>query len=123
MTDFFPVGELIDRLIIARIKSEKLGLLTNESEWYEQSVLNLDLSVVKLEMTELKQAHLKIWEMESLLKSGLEEKISLEEIGRRAIKIRDYNGQRIIIKNRISEKLGCNVVEIKKDHLSEKETR
>lgn len=119
MTNFFPIGELVDRLIIARIKSEKLGLVTNESEWYESAIQDLDLNIVELEMAELKQAHLKIWEMESLLKSGLEEQISLEEIGRRAIKIRNYNGQRIIIKNRISEKLGCNVVEIKKDHLSE----
>jgi hypothetical protein len=120
MKDFFPVGELIDRLIIARIKAEKLGSITNESEWYELAVENIDLGQIENEMQDLKQAHLRIWEMESLLKSGLEEQISLEEIGRRAIKIRDYNGQRIIIKNRISKKLGCNVVEIKKDHLSQR---
>ena len=121
MTDFFPVGELIDRLVIARIKSEKLGIITNESEWYESAVQKIDLNIVESEMSDLKQANLKIWEMESLLKSGLEEKIPLEEIGRRAIKIRDYNGQRVIIKNCISKKLGCEVVEIKKDHLSKHE--
>ena len=121
MTNFFPIGELIDRLIIARIKTEKLGLTTNESEWYELAVQDLDLSVVELEMNELKETHLKIWEMESLLKSGLEEQISLKEIGRRAIKIRDYNGQRVTIKNQISKKLGCDVIEIKKDHLSKYE--
>jgi microcompartment protein CcmL/EutN len=121
MTNFFPIGELIDRLIIARIKTEKLGVITNESKWYESAVKNIDLSSVENEMQDLKQAHLRIWEMESLLKSGLEEQISLEEIGRRAIKIRDYNGQRVIIKNSISKKLGCEVVEIKKDHLSKYE--
>lgn len=119
MTNFFPIGELVDRLIIARIKTEKLGLVTNESKWYESAVENLDLGIVEQEMEDLKQAHLQIWEMESLLKNGLEEQISLEEIGRRSIKIRDYNGQRVIIKNAISKKLGCEVVEIKKDHLSE----
>jgi len=121
MTEFFPIGELIDRLIIARIKTEKLGLITNESKWYESAIKNIDLSSVESEMQDLKKAHLQIWEMENLLKSGLEEKISLEEIGRRAIKIRDYNGQRVIIKNVISKKLGCEVVEIKKDHLSKYE--
>ena len=120
MTDFFPVGELIDRLIIARIKSEKLGLVTNESEWYESSVQDLDLDIVEPEMTALKQAHLKIWEMESLLKSGLEEQISLDEIGRRAIEIRNFNADRIAIKNAIGEKLNCPVIEIKQDHLSER---
>ena len=119
MTNFFPIGELIDRLIIARIKTEKLGLITNESKWYESAVKDLDLREVESEMIELKQAHYKIWEMEGLLKSGLEKQITLAEIGRRAIKIRNYNSERINIKNRISQKLGCNVVEIKKDHLSE----
>lgn len=119
MIDFFPIGELIDRLVIARIKAEKLGLHTNELDWYESAIKNFDISHLENEIHELKLAHLDIWEMESLLKSGLEEQISLEEIGRRAIKIRDYNGHRIKIKNRISEKMNCNVVEIKKDHLSE----
>ena len=119
MTDFFPAGELVDRLIIARIKAEKLGLCTNESEWYEKAVQKLDLSAIESEMLELKQSHLKIWKMESLLKSGLEQQVTLEEIGRRSILIRNYNAQRIKIKNAISKKLGCDVIEIKKDHLSE----
>ena len=119
MTDFFPVGELIDRLIIARIKTEKLGSITNESKWYDAAVENLDLSSVEEEMQDLKQAHLVIWELESLLKSGLEEQLPLAEIGKRAIKIRDYNAKRVAIKNCISKKMNCDVVEIKKDHLSE----
>ena len=119
MTDFFPVGELIDKLVIARIKSKKLGLVTNESEWYERAAEQLDLSSVQSKIAELEQAHLSIWEMESLLKSGLEEKLPLEEIGRRAIKIRNLNKERIVIKNQLSEKMGCPVVEYKKDHLSE----
>jgi len=119
MTDFFPVGELVDRLIIARIKSKKLGLVTNESEWYERAAEQLDLSAVQTEITELERAHLSIWEMESLLKSGLEEQLSMEEIGKRAIKIRNLNKERIVIKNRLSKKIGCPVVEYKKNHLSE----
>lgn len=119
MTDFFPIGEFIDRLVISRIKAEKLGLVTNESEWYESKAKELDLTSVQEEIVQLKQAHLRIWEMEKLLKSGLEDQLPLEEIGRRAIKIRNLNGERIVIKNALSKKLGCEVVEIKKDHLSE----
>lgn len=119
MTNFFPIGELIDRLVIARIKAEKLDLHTNELQWYEQAILDFDISSIHSEIQQLKEAHLKIWEMESLLKSGLEQKLSLDEIGRRAIAIRNYNKERIVIKNQISIKMNCNVVEIKKDHLSE----
>ena len=120
MTDFFPIGELLDRLIIARIKTEKLGIVTNESQWYENAVKHLNLDVVESEMKDLKKAHLAIWELESLLKSGLEEQISLEEIGKRTIKIRNFNADRIATKNAISKKLNCPVIELKQDHLSER---
>lgn len=40
-----------------------------------------------------------IWEQENELRNGGESKFTLEEIGRRAIKIRDYNKKRIEYKN------------------------
>jgi len=42
----------------------------------------------------------------------------LEEIGRRAIAIRDWNNKRLVLKNSAAELLKCDVREIKKDHLS-----
>ena len=86
---------------------------------YADKAKELDLTSVQEEILQLEQAHLRIWEMEKLLKSGLEDQLPLDEIGRRAIKIRNLNGERIVIKNALSKKLGCEVVEIKKDHLSE----
>lgn len=50
---------------------------------------------------------------------GTEANLPLEEIGRRAIKIRDWNNRRIALKNSMAEKLDCTVREIKKDHLSQ----
>jgi hypothetical protein len=119
MKDFFPVGELIDRYLIALIKFQKTGLNLEELNWYNERIKNFDLDSIRPEMDDLKQAHLNIWAMESSLRSGLEENVGFEEIGRRAIKIRDYNGQRIIAKNAIAKKLNCPVIEYKKDHLSE----
>jgi hypothetical protein len=43
----------------------------------------------------------------------------MDEIGRRAIAIRDLNNKRITLKNSMAEKLKCNIREIKHDHLSE----
>lgn len=119
MTDFFPVGELIDRYLIALIKFQKTGWNLEELNWYNERIKNFDLDSVQQEMADLKQAHLNIWAMESSLRSGLEEDVGMEEIGRRAIKIRDYNAKRIIAKNAIAKKLNCPVIEFKKDHLSE----
>lgn len=119
MKDFFPLGELIDRYIIAVIKYEKTGLNSVELDWYSNCVQHFDLDTIKYEMEELKQAHLNIWRLESSLRSGLEENVGLEEIGRRAIEIRNYNAERVIVKNKISKKMNSPVLEYKQDHLSE----
>lgn len=119
MTQFFPVLELIDRLIIAEIKFEKIGSNVEELDWYRHQTNHLDLSLINEERAELTHIHKTIWHLESLLKSGLEEQLSLEEIGRRAIEIRNWNNRRVKLKNVIAEKLGCKVREFKYNHLSE----
>ena len=49
-----------------------------------------------------------------------EAELPLEEIGRRAILIRDWNNKRVAIKNHIAEQLKTDQVrETKTDHLSE----
>jgi hypothetical protein len=119
MSNFFPVVELVDRLVIAEIKFEKTQANTKELEWYQIQAKNHNLEIVQAELVELKQIHLQIWELEKELKSGTEQNIPLEEIGRRAINIRNHNHQRIRLKNRMAEILQCQVREIKKDHVSE----
>jgi hypothetical protein len=115
----FPVIELLDRLCIAQIKFEITGANAVELDYYETQAKNLDLELVKSHLGQLKTIHREIWQLEKELKSGREEELSLEEIGRRAIKIRDKNNQRVVLKNQMAEILDCNVREIKKDHLSE----
>jgi hypothetical protein len=120
MTITFPITELMDRLAIAEVKSIKSnGANKEELAWYAGQAASIDTSVIINEYTELKQIHVKIWELEALLKSGHEEQLPLEEIGRRAIEIRNYNNQRVKLKNTMAEKLNCPVREIKKDHISE----
>ena len=63
--------------------------------------------------------HHAIWDLEWQLKSGVEQMLSLQEIGRRAIAIRDFNNQRIALKNKVAKILGDPVQEIKKDHLAD----
>jgi hypothetical protein len=119
MSYYFPVIELFDRLAIAEVKWERTHSNQEELDWYRLQVQDFDLDLVKTYFDELKNIHNTIWGLEAELKSGLEEELSLEEIGRRAILIRNWNNKRITIKNSIAEILNCPVREIKQDHLSE----
>lgn len=121
MTAFFPVFELIDRLVIAQVKFEKTqGANRAELEFYQQQAQEFDLDLIEDETQLLKQIHKQIWSLEAELKAGRESELSLEELGRRAIEIRNWNNRRIAIKNSMADKLGqSNLHEIKQDHLSE----
>ena len=115
----FPVIELVDRLAIAEIKWQRTQANREELEWYQQQMQQFDVSLITQHMQRLQGIHNAIWELEKELKSGQEHKISLEEIGRRAIEIRNLNNKRIQLKNQMAETLDCPVREIKKEHASE----
>jgi|APGre2960657373_1045057.scaffolds.fasta_scaffold00677_9 hypothetical protein len=115
----FPIIELFDRLAIAQVKWEHTKSNHEELEWYTVQASNFNFDSINDSFEELKKIHHSIWDLEWQLKTGVEDQLSLEEIGRRAVVIRDYNNKRIAIKNLIAEKLGCVIKEIKRDHLSE----
>ena len=119
MNPIFPIIELVDRLAIAEIKFKRTKANEEELLWYMNEAIRIDLSKIVDQYEDLKQIHNEIWELEAELKTGQEAQLSLEEIGRRAIAIRDHNNKRVKLKNTMAEKLNCSVREIKKDHLSE----
>ena len=126
---FLPELELIDRLCIARIKYERTsGGNQAELDWYEarHQELRARLTTAQCEtleynIAEITKIHNKIWDLEWQLKSGVEHLLELDEIGRRAIAIRDWNNRRITYKNSIAELFGLEMREIKTDHLSDPE--
>jgi hypothetical protein len=115
----FPVVELIDRLAIAKLKFEITKENKLELEYYELQANKFDLSLVATDIDNLIEIHREIWNLEYLLKTGCEDQLTLEEIGRRAIAVRNSNRKRIQLKNCIAEKLNDPIREIKKDHLSQ----
>jgi hypothetical protein len=119
MTPLFPILELADRLAIAEVKFERTGANQAELDWYTEQFARYQSESVRAQLDALKKIHNDIWNLEWQLKSGREQELPLEEIGRRAITIRDYNNRRIAIKNALAEQLECPVREIKRDHLSE----
>lgn len=119
ITPIFPVIELLDRLAIAEIKFQRTNANQEELQWYQRQVDALDMQLIQQEFKKLKDIHNQIWDLESDLKTGVEHKHSLEEIGRRAIEIRNLNNRRIALKNAMAEAMQCPVREIKQDHLSQ----
>jgi hypothetical protein len=126
---YLPELELIDRLCIARIKFERTsGANQDELDWYEDRYSELIATLtaeqrVTLDhnIQEITVIHNRIWDLEWQLKSGVEHLLELDEIGRRAIAIRDWNNKRITYKNSIAELFGLKLREIKTDHLSDPE--
>jgi hypothetical protein len=115
----FPIIELVDRLAIAEVKFQRTGANQEELQWYQDQALHINIGEIVNEYEDLKRIHNEIWTLEAELKTGREAELALEEIGRRAIAIRDHNNKRVALKNLMAEKLNCPVREIKKDHLSE----
>lgn len=119
--EFLPALELVDRLCIARVKHIRTqGANQVELDWYESRFKQLpqsaDLDQVVQDITDVHHA---IWDLEWQLKSGVENMLSLQEIGRRAIAIRDMNNKRIALKNTVSKILNQPVTELKHNHLAD----
>ena len=123
---FLPELELIDRLCIARVKYQRTtGGNQDELDWYEDRYRELingldaeQLDQLNKDIDEITKIHNQIWNLEWQLKSGVEHLLPLDEIGRRAIAIRDWNNRRISYKNSIAALFGLKLREIKTDHLS-----
>lgn len=126
---FLPELELIDRLCIARVKYERTtGGNQDELDWYEDRYQELikiltpdQFYQLNADIEEITKIHNQIWNLEWELKSGVEHLLPLDEIGRRAIAIRDWNNKRITYKNSIAALFGLKLREIKTDHLSDPE--
>lgn len=111
----FPIIELVDRYCIAKLKFNKLGLNKPELDFYTDQINSINLDIVQEELSELYDIHNQIWEMEDDFKRCvIEYKYPLDEIGRRAIAVRDINKKRYNIKNIIADKLNDPIKEIKK---------
>jgi hypothetical protein len=107
--------ELVDRYCIAKVKFSKLGNNSEEVEFYTEQMQKFGMAKIEHDLEELIQIHTQIWDMEDDFKKCVVElKYPMDEIGRRAIKIRDINIDRYAIKNKIAEKLNDPIRERKK---------
>lgn len=116
------IGEFIDRLSILTHKVQKVGEESYPEfiKYVEELLLDTPIEgfeeVIKC-FRKLYQINGEIWKKESDIRKGKENELGLEEVGKRALAIRDQNNKRIAEQNRIIGIFG-GFKNIKKDHAS-----
>ena len=114
-----PISEIADRYSIALLKRERASA-ENDQEiiMLKHEIDKYDLSEMELYIEKLVDINGKIWDLESDIRKGKENEIGLEEVGRRAIKIREFNKIRVGYKNELVKKYGEGFEDIKMNHAS-----
>lgn len=123
-----PICELCDRLTIALLKAERLSDdeidkddLAKQIDYYTEGIDQTNPELQAL-INKLLDANKKMWDAEHAIRKGLDDDLGLEEIGRRAINIRDYNRERVAIKNDIADLVSQpEFKDCKMNHVSSKE--
>ena len=117
-----PIGEILDRYSIAILKKERASAenqqeiedLTQEIESYKET----HEEFINEKVDKLIEINGMIWDLESDIRKGREGELGLEEVGRRAIKIREFNKIRVGYKNDVVEVFGEGYKDIKMNHAS-----
>lgn len=116
------ITEVIDRLSIMLHKVEKIGVacLPEFYAYAKEILVNSkpeDFGDLVKCLRELYRINGIIWALESDIRLGKEDKLGLEEVGRRALQIRNLNAERVEAKNKLAGKRGT-FKDIKSDHAS-----
>jgi len=119
-----PLSEILDRLSILKLKIERINEphLHKELGIFNEAIDDFKKKGVKINdswLKDLYEINGKIWDLESDIRKGKEGELGLEEVGRRAILIRDLNKQRVSIKNSIVEQTGIGFKDVKVNHASQ----
>jgi hypothetical protein len=118
MTIPYPISEIADRYSICLLKQERTTEnLDEELALYEKELKNY-LNIMEI-VDRLYDINGKIWDLEADIRMGRDGELGFEEIGRRAIKIRDLNKNRIAIKNLIVSGYNEGFMDIKINHASD----
>jgi hypothetical protein len=120
-----PLPEAIDKFSILSLKLERghdpqqLISVRREWEFYKAVIEEYrkdNFEVKDTWIKALKKINGRIWDLEATIHNE-GELLSLEEIGRRTLEIRNINRERIESKNKIAEEIGMDFFEVKIDHL------
>ena len=127
----YPLDELLDKRSIIQLKIERINddedrkkLIKEFSDYTFGIAKYIDEKICTREQIEewhqkLYDSNGKIWDLETNIRKGQISVMSLEEVGKTAIKIRESNGVRIRIKSEIVKTVGIGYEDIKINHASQ----
>ena len=107
----FPVIEIVDRYAIAVVKHEKTnGANREELDFYLEQMKSANINPLNAMVVELIEHHSYVWSLEDDFKKGRIDNLPMDEIGRRALHIRDIGYKRLELKNALAEYVGLDAV-------------
>jgi len=124
LPEFMPrqsFGDVVDKMTILSRKIyfgeedaiEELSYLKGALNLPESKLGDLLVATIRLA-----QMNFEIWNLENEIRRG-DKSLSVEEVGLRALKIRDFNRKRVRYKNLINRITGIGFVEFKIQHRSQ----
>ena len=112
-------ADIADRLSILVLKEASGVGCRGEYLAYVQAFMETPLTAEMLQcFCDLIVVNNRIWALEADIRSGREKELGLEEVGRRALAIRDHNKERIRLRNAITSLVGIGYIETKVNHAS-----
>ncbi len=127
----YPIDELIDKTSIIKLKFERLEHLEDRERWASELIEDsiaigtfIGDGTCTIEQVEewfhkLFKINGQVWDLEADIRKGKDEELGMDEIGRRAIKIREKNKERIAVKAEVVDFTGKGYADIKENHISE----
>jgi hypothetical protein len=115
----YPLPDVLDRMSICKLKMERIGepQCFEEFAFLKLGVSEYDFPDSDCYFDKLYAINAQIWDMEADIRKGLDENLGSEEIGKRAIKIRNANKVRVSIKNEIAKKSKSGFEDVKVNHI------
>ena len=112
------LGELIDKLTILEIKSEKftdssLQNVRKELTHLKKILSELELDIDKTLINELKEINKKLWDIEDAIRVYESKKLFNEKFISLARSVYHFNDQRASLKRKINIKYGSDLIEEK----------
>lgn len=127
-----PLHEAIDRLTILMLKCDRLRdekdrpIVEKEYAFYKKAVDSYQeedgIEIKEKWIEDLKAINSKCWDGEAAVRLGRTNGLTLEEVGRWMIRLRDFNRVRIGLKNKIMKEAGLNFDEIKNERNTDLKT-
>ncbi len=115
-----PISEIADRYSICLLKQERTNEdLSEEIILYRKELESYDNLELNMFVDQLLKINGLIWDQEAEIRKGGESILGLEQVGKRAIEIRNLNKERVSIKNLMVERFGEGFKDIKVNHQSE----